>query len=301
MYSRRFAKQPSHRQDSNGSETLARKTAEHNSVSAKTGGGEMPLYAQAQEGVPQGFALLQKQAEGTPGGPDAELLHQSFQQMLDRQNLLEQLNGPAARALAHAYVNRAANLPAASLSATPYYADRVKPSAYGEEEIYKALLGALDMTRMGKAKSAASWVLRASPEQPDKLGEWAAKKFLPAGRTDKEIIEELELKYAKKGAVKLGVEWYASKGLTIVAELESGIGTILGIFDMICTGLELMTILFQPTKAVSKEEQIVADVRNWLISETMPAAQPAKTEEYNFEESIRTPYKPPRDATKVGH
>jgi hypothetical protein len=299
MYPRRFTKQPSHRQDSDGSETLAGKTAAHNSVSAKAGVGEMPLYAQAQEGVPQGFALLQKQAEGPPGGPDADLLHQLLQRMLDRQKLLEQLNGPVARALAHAYVNRAANLNAASLSATPYYADKVKPTAPGEEEVYKALLGALDMTRMGKANSAASWVLRAAPEQPDKLGEWAAEKFLPAGTNDDEIIEELELKYAKKGAVKLGVEWYASQGLKIVAELESGIGAVLGVYDMICTGLELMTILFQPTKAVSKEEQIVADVRNWLISETMPA-QPAKAEEYNFEESLRTPYKPPRDKTKVG-
>ena len=155
------------------------------------------------------------------------------------------------------------------------------------------------MTRLGKANSAASWVLRAAPDQPDKLGEWAKKKFLPVGTNDDEIIDALELKYAKKGAVKLGVEWYASRGLRIVGELESGIGTILGVFDMICTGLELMIILLQPTKAVSKEEQIVADVRNWLISETIPA-QPAKTEEYNFEESIRTPHQTTRDATKVG-
>jgi hypothetical protein len=277
----------------------------------------MPVYTQAQTGVPQGLALNQKQ----PGeNPNVELLRQSFQQMLQKQQLMEKANAPAARQLAKAYVNRpeamlaGAGLTAPGLHATPYSADKVKPVPWSEDEVYKALVGGLDMTKLEKGNNAANWVWKPTPIQTGtrddvltETGKWAMKTYL--GGTNLEEIFWAQVKETGKDiATEFVVNWFEKRGLTIAAELESGIGTILGIYELTCSVLELLIVLMKPeNRAMSKDEAIVVAVRRWLSDEqtAAQAAQKEAQEEADFKERLKNPlklktYVTERDKTRIG-
>jgi hypothetical protein len=201
-------------------------------------------------------------------------LQNSLHAMLEKQQLMEQVNGPMAHALAKAYINRTGKL--VELHATPYIADKVQagsPKPWSEAEVYTALVGALDVTKMGKA-----WVPRAGAEVPKGDGVWLeVGKYLISdfiGGTD---IKGIAWSQAKDATLKLSVGWLKRKGLVAIAEIATGVGAIVAFFDFVCTTLELLIWIQEHSeeRKLSKDEIIVSDVKTWL-RETEEEAESAK-------------------------
>jgi hypothetical protein len=197
--------------------------------------------------------------------PKAELLHKSLERLLQKQELMEKVNGPAARTLAKAYLNRNRATGPSTLHATTYLDDRIPGDGQdpSEDEVSAAILGAMELSTALKAP-AWKWT-----PPPDSEGEtrnetvvevfnWAADEVFD------EAQGRLRDKAIEKVAASCATRWSAAQGLVVVAKMLVGGLEVYGWISLATSVLELLLLLQKPVARISRSEQIVADVKGWL-------------------------------------
>lgn len=237
----------------------------------KAGGARGQSEKPTSRGVQQSDKSVQMQSaknapatKQTTGDPTSELLHKSLQQMLEKEELMEKVNGAIARELASAY--REANKP--QWLATPYGLQNVNPyyieASY--DEVYKAILYSMDIPN-NKAKMAASWIWKVKPAEPEgkyrsstgtEVDDWVKKEG------GDYIKDEIRDKLIRTAAIRSTASWSATEGIVVVTDIVLGALSIVGYIALAASILELLILLQKSEKELSKAEQIVAKVKAWL-------------------------------------
>jgi Domain of unknown function (DUF4157) len=179
----------------------------------------------------------QAQPSEETGNPGLELLRDSFQKTLEKQRLNESMNGAWARALARAYVNRNGgplDLDGRGdldlLHATPYIADKVglfskEPS---EDEVYCAILGALETQKMGKGGKATDWEWKPASVAKPETKNGAVGEILNYGADhfsdwkDLRDIKNIPRRTVKDFRVEHSAKKTAGKALSLGAQVLTG-------------------------------------------------------------------------------
>jgi hypothetical protein len=257
------------------------------------------VMRKADQPVQMQKAHEQTQPKQATGKSVADVEQEAFQKMLEKHWLNEKVNGPMARELARAYVNR----PKIGALATPYIKDWINPNISkepSEADVCHAILGALDIKKLGKGDKASDWTWKPAAseegmrdEAPAEIAKWGIREQF-GGNTPEEIVEAQIKEAIQDAAEKFATRWLEKKGLEVFLEIISGVGTVVGIYSTVISVLELLILLQKPVKKeMSKQDKIAEDVRGWLAGEQAKAAalQKAAQENAEFKESLKSPYK----------
>lgn len=213
------------------------------------------------------FSGVRVQRQPKPkGDPLLEARRIAFQKSLGQSGELEKINGPIARAIAHAYVHR--TMP---LRATQSIDDRVQrgPAQVDSEEfVYASIVQALDVTKSGKTLNASEWKWRPLTD-PNKgkrddalteIGLWAADEYL-GGTT----LKDIAIDKAKDFASEYSAKWLAKRGLVVTARMFGPVGAVISAFELAFSLSDLMKTLKKPLKRpLYRNEIILRDVMAWL-------------------------------------
>lgn len=271
-----------------------------------------------------------------------DALHASFQKLLEKSALKEKLYGAMARELARAYLQhrtpQPSFVPGQPLTAVPYVYDRL-PRLPTEQEVYNAILGALDVKPGAKGTNATDWELKAPPAEGNPAKEVAqygvenfediadltkSKKTASKSAKDFEVDssprhfvgkagslglqllagsdpKDLALDEARDLTVEYGARWLARKGLVEIAAILTGAYEIYGVYELLVSTLELIASLKADLskKELSKSERIVRDVRIWLLAEAEQQEAAQAAEELARQRAKAKSEVAPADETKA--